>query len=240
VTPSRSADPTFTVLLVCTGNICRSAFAERLGRAFVDAGLGEDAHLVRVTSAGTRAVVGSSMHPATALVLQGFGGDPSGFVARQLSNDMINGADLVLSLTSAHRSAVLQDVPGALSRTFTLSEAASLITSLAPRTPPSGEGLAERGRSLVQAMVAIRSRRLTSDVDVPDPIGRSLEFHQEVAEVIAAALIPVLQRLVSLQEPVDGVPRPVPVSERGGLHSADQNETTRSGFLRRSSTNVPR
>ena len=61
----------FTVLLVCTGNICRSALAERLGRAYLDELLGEDASAIRLVSAGTRAVVGSAMHPDSALVLLG-------------------------------------------------------------------------------------------------------------------------------------------------------------------------
>ena len=55
------------MLLVCTGNICRFAFAERLGRAFLAQTLGQDADQVRIVSAGTRAVVGSEMHPDSAL-----------------------------------------------------------------------------------------------------------------------------------------------------------------------------
>src|SRR4029453_3065448 len=43
----------FTVLLVCTGNICRSAMAERLGRAYLEEGLGEDARAIRIVTAGT-------------------------------------------------------------------------------------------------------------------------------------------------------------------------------------------
>ena len=38
-----SPDPVFTVLFVCTGNICRSALAERLGRAYLDEALGDEA-----------------------------------------------------------------------------------------------------------------------------------------------------------------------------------------------------
>ena len=64
--------PPFTVLLVCTGNICRSALAERLGRAFLDEVLGEVAGQVRLVSHGTQAVVDSAMHPDSALVLSGF------------------------------------------------------------------------------------------------------------------------------------------------------------------------
>ena len=66
VAASRRQAPAFTVLIVCTGNICRSALAERLGRAYVAEVMGEEAGAVRVVSAGTRAVVDSAMHPRTA------------------------------------------------------------------------------------------------------------------------------------------------------------------------------
>ena len=48
-------------------------------------------------------------------------------------------------------------------------------------------------------MAAARSKR-PSDAgdDVADPIGRPLEVHQEVAEVIATSLIPLLGRLAAL------------------------------------------
>ena len=65
--PAAAVKP-FTVLLVCTGNICRSALAERLGRAYLVEMLGEQADRIRVMSSGTRAVLGSAMHPSSALV----------------------------------------------------------------------------------------------------------------------------------------------------------------------------
>src|SRR5919107_4507115 len=92
-----SPEPVFTVLLVCTGNICRSALAERLGRAYLDEVLGPDAGTVQLVSAGVQAVVGSAMHPDSALVLRGLGGGPEGVVARQLVDDMAIDADLTLT-----------------------------------------------------------------------------------------------------------------------------------------------
>ena len=61
------------MLLVCTGNICRSALGERLGRAYLADVLGQDAGAVELVSAGVQAVVGSAMHPDSALVLRGLG-----------------------------------------------------------------------------------------------------------------------------------------------------------------------
>jgi low molecular weight protein-tyrosine phosphatase len=191
--------PVFTVLLVCTGNICRSALAERLGRAYLDQALGADAGTVKLSSAGVRAVVGSAMHPDSALVLRGFGGDPADFRARQLIDDMAIDADLTLTMTRQHRRDVLRMAPRALARTFTLQEAADLVALLGDDVDVPGGGLAERSRQLVHLMAAARSRRQSGEADdIRDPIGLPVEVHQEVGEAIAAALIPVLVRIASL------------------------------------------
>jgi hypothetical protein len=71
VIPSPSASP-----LGRTGT-CRSALAERLGHADLDEVLGDEAGAIRLASAGTRAVVGSGMHPDGALVLRGLGAEPA-------------------------------------------------------------------------------------------------------------------------------------------------------------------
>ncbi len=198
-----SPAPAFTVLVVCTGNICRSALAERLGRAYLDDRLGGDAHLVRLTSAGVGAVVGSPMHPDSALVLEGYGGDPAGFVAQQLIEDMAIDADLTLTMTRAHRRRVLELAPRALSRTFTLREAADLVELLADVDVP-GDGLAERARALVREMNGARPRRQAGPGDdVRDPIGLPVEVHEEVGAAIADSLIRLLARIVALHRPTD-------------------------------------
>ena len=195
----RSSDPVFTLLLVCTGNICRSALAERLGRAYLDKALGDErAAEIQLVSAGVAAVVGSGMHPDSALVLRGLGGTPDGFRARQLSDHIAVNADLTLTMTRAHRRNVLKLAPRALSRTFTLREAAGLLPLIETDGLLHGETAAARARALVRRLSAARSLRQSTDEDddIPDPIGRPLEVHQEVGEAVAAVLIPVLDRLV--------------------------------------------
>src|SRR5947209_4263214 len=149
----------FSILLVCTGNICRSPLAERLGRAYLDSTLGDDAALIQLSSAGTRAVAGSAMHPDTSLVLQGFGGNADGHVARQLDESIASSSDLTLTMTREHRRAVLSLAPRTLARTFTLREAADLARSLGDGAKLPGDDLAQRAQVLVAEPATTRSRR---------------------------------------------------------------------------------
>jgi protein-tyrosine phosphatase len=215
VPPSHPSRSTFTVLLVCTGNICRSALGERLGRAYLDEHVGSDAADLRLVSAGTRAVTGSRMHPDSALVLAGYGAEAGDFRARQLDGRIASSADLVLTMTRAHRKDVLERAPGALQRTFTLPEAAALLADVF--TDPTGSDFPERARRLVTTMAAARGRRSGGeDDDVRDPIGQPVEVHEEVGGLIAATLIPVLDRLVQLHDDAR--------NSHGGINPADVSQ----------------
>ncbi len=192
--------PAFTILLVCTGNICRSALAERLGRAYLDEVLGEAAPQIELLSAGTQAVVGSAMHPHSALVLAGFGAQAEDFRAQQLTEAIPAGADLILTMTRSHRRDVLGAAPRALARTFTLREAADVLRLIGDAGDLPGTTLPDRARKLVAEMAAARGRRQGGEADdVRDPIGQPLEVHAQVGEAIAEALLPLLRRIADLR-----------------------------------------
>lgn len=159
------------ILFVCTGNICRSPTAERLAAAVPG---------LRASSAGTRAVIGHPVHPEAARVLRDLGGDPAGFAARQLSPKIAGGADLILTMTRAHRDAVLEMAPRQLRRTFTLAEAAALTTEFGPAE--------------VADLAALRPHlRAGLDLDVADPIGQSPEVFDRVGAQIAELVRPVAE-----------------------------------------------
>ena len=164
------------VLFVCTGNICRSPTAERLAAAY---GAERQIENFHASSAGIRAVVGHPLHPAAIPVLVGLGGDPSNFAARQLTPSIASAADLIVTMTQAHRDAVLTLAPHRLHRTFTLTEAAQLITACGARS--------------VADLAALRSKLAARDLsDIPDPIGLSQEFFADVGSQIAELLLPLM------------------------------------------------
>lgn len=185
--------PVFRLLFVCTGNICRSAAAERLaGQAFTE--LGDVERRVVVRSAGTRAVVGAPVHPDTAAAVSDLGGSVEGFTAQQLTAPMVREADLVLTMTRDHRRLALALDPRALSRTFTLREAADVLGEIDLTTGGAFGTPAAGGRPLGQLMAAGRAQRRSSSADdIRDPINAVPDVHRQVVEVIAQSLPPVVR-----------------------------------------------
>lgn len=104
------------VLLVCTGNICRSPLAASLlERALKERGLE-----VTVTSAGTGAWDGAPASEGAYLVGLERGLDLSGHRARLLTRELVETADLVLTMARHHRARV--DELGGEGRVFVLGE----------------------------------------------------------------------------------------------------------------------
>jgi protein-tyrosine phosphatase len=182
------------LLFVCTGNLCRSPFAERRTRHL----LGADSSCT-TESAGTHAVVGEPMDERAAQVLGEFGGSAVGHRATPLSGPAVDGADLVLTMSTDQRTVVLERSPLSLHKTFTLLEAVGLLDLLEPGGDPSGRPPAEHLRAMVARLAHGRSmlpRPHRGFPDVPDPIGRPLDVHREVGRVIDEALRVLLPRLI--------------------------------------------
>ena len=165
------------ILFVCTGNICRSPTAERLAVAYAaQHGLPD----FTASSAGTRAVIGHPIHRDAAIVLAELGGDASSFAARHLKPKIASAADLIITMTGAHRDIVLEMAPRQLSRTFTLTEAARLASM--------------QGAKTLGDFAALRPHLTASDTaDIPDPIGQSLKVFEAIGAQIAELLPPILE-----------------------------------------------
>jgi protein-tyrosine phosphatase len=93
-------DTLMEILLVCSGNTCRSPLAAAMLRAR----LAEDPRLaqVRVSSAGTAAWEGAPASEGSYLVALERGLDLSSHRARMLTASIIERADLILTMSDAH------------------------------------------------------------------------------------------------------------------------------------------
>lgn len=150
------------VLVLCTGNICRSPYVEHLLRA----ALSDTGHTVE--SAGTGAVVGSGMHPESLRLLADAGIDGSAFRARQLVPDLVRSADLIIGATREHAASVGWMMPDAFDRAHSLGDLAqSLKEHTLDLTP--GMGLPRLVSLVAGHRRAGRLHRSSERTDVVDP-----------------------------------------------------------------------
>lgn len=94
------------VLLVCSGNTCRSPMAEAILRARLDRD--DDLREIMVSSAGTSAWDGTPVSEGAYLVALERGFDLSDHRARMLTADLVRDADLILTMTEAHARRVAE------------------------------------------------------------------------------------------------------------------------------------
>lgn len=168
-----------TILLVCTGNICRSPMAEAFMRHELDQ-RGIDG--IGVQSAGVSGWEDSPPTPETAEAIREYGLDVSEHRARRLDRAMVESADLVVGLSGEHREAAARLAPKAAERTFALKELVYLL-ELASRE--RGEDAADETlRSGVSAAAGLRASDPGFDLldeDVADPLGLGIDSYRAVA-----------------------------------------------------------
>jgi len=182
----------FTVLVVCTGNVNRSALGAVLLREwagwYLPALLAAE---VEVTSAGLRAPVGNRMGRRARAIAAALGADGSDHRAQQLTEEAVRAADLVLVSSTSQRDDVLGMVPGAVRSTFTIREAGRIAGELPAMTAPAS---VDEMRARVGAFAEHRTIAQSGgdDDDIVDPQGKDddeyrLMARQEVPPLAALA-----------------------------------------------------
>lgn len=149
------------ILLVCSGNTCRSPLAS----AMLAARLASEPMLkgIVVSSAGTSAWDGSPASEGSYLVALERGLDLSNHRARILTTDQVQQADLILTMTAGHASRVA-DLGGA-SKVATMGEYARAEPALRDVPDPFG-GDVEAYRSaadLMSELIESITERLRED-----------------------------------------------------------------------------
>ncbi|MFC5140770.1 hypothetical protein ACFPK1_21215 [Actinomycetospora rhizophila] len=189
----------FRLLFVCTGNICRSPYARFHTRALLEMRLGPRwASWFDVASGGTGAVVGAEMHPLSRAQLGPLAAHPdvAAFRARQLPARDVELADLVLTVSRSHRSAVLELEPRALRTTFTMREFARLLEGVDHASLPADPR--DRAHALVAAALAERGQGAPVEAEddaIPDPVQGEVADHVEAAQRMHAAIRPLVDAI---------------------------------------------
>lgn len=190
----------FNLTVLCTGNICRSPIAEALLRfAF------REHQDITIRSAGLQAALGRSITPDALDILRHNNllgekplFDPNTFHATQITAQEIKESDLVLVMTTEHRTQTVALAPAALKRTFTLKEAATLASAITVEdllarttTPQASDLLALITETLPLVRSEVDPAALAADsenTDIADPYGRPPEEMERAYHHIATAI----------------------------------------------------
>ncbi len=111
------------ILFVCTGNTCRSPMAEGIFSSLPNKGY-------FAASAGIFAENGAKASENSVLALSEIGIDIKNHHAKQLNAEILNRADLIITLTDSHKSAILSLNEGLKNKVITLGEFAGKITDV--------------------------------------------------------------------------------------------------------------
>ncbi|GGD92810.1 low molecular weight protein arginine phosphatase [Paenibacillus nasutitermitis] len=186
------------ILLVCTGNTCRSPMAEGILKELAK----KRGRPLEVRSAGVSTVDGLPVSVHAAGVLRKREAScPSS--SKALDGGSVVWADLILTMTTSHKRSLLQRFPHAVDKTYTLKEFVGsdekVLADIAELEALYTEW--QMKQVLGQQMTSGERDRLLElekripNFDIADPFGGSMEIYERSADEIEAALQKLLDKL---------------------------------------------
>lgn len=109
------------ILIVCSGNSCRSPMAEAFLKKYLHSSDGYE-----IISAGTLGFEGLPATKEAVAVMKEESLDISGYSSSALNKEMIDNADIIFVMSKIHKDYILEKSPDAKDKTFLLKEYAEI------------------------------------------------------------------------------------------------------------------
>ena len=148
------------VLLVCTGNTCRSAMAKGLFQHYAE----EMGVRIKVDSAGLNVFTSEPAAKNAIEVMKNQGIDISKHRSQQVQINQLEEYDLILTMTVNHKQRLLAESPYLINKVYTLKEYATNI---------------EQETNLQMENENLIANQNELQWDVLDPYGQSIEVYEE-------------------------------------------------------------
>lgn len=107
------------LLILCTGNTCRSPMAGALAAKLAREEFNQE---VEIKTAGVAAFPGVPATPQAVTVMEEKGLDLSGHIAQPVTPELVEWAELILTMTAGHKEMVIGQYPQAREKVFTIGE----------------------------------------------------------------------------------------------------------------------
>ncbi|GAA4069419.1 low molecular weight protein arginine phosphatase [Amphibacillus indicireducens] len=187
------------ILFVCTGNTCRSPMAEAIFQQKSD---------LKVQSAGIAAIAGEPTNQKAITTLKANKIEFSG-ESQPITDDLINWADLILTMTNQHKHAVVSLFPAGFGKTYTLKEYVSDEVEAIWQALKEARLKIEEKRALVNQAHAhdlstffqeeqdeiARLEEKVPNLDIADPFGQDEAVYQQAYEEIDQAIDKLIEKL---------------------------------------------
>lgn len=176
------------IVMVCTGNICRSPLAEHLLLSEVR----QLSAMFEVTSAGTHAMLEGEVPNEIRELLHSYGVGLFAHTPRQLTEKIALDADVILTATREHRKFVVSLAPRTATNAFTMKQFSRLLTGYVQLVEAGDLKPAESPQQLIRELANIRGLVLPADTpeddDIADPYLGNAEKYAVAGNDIRAAL----------------------------------------------------
>jgi protein-tyrosine-phosphatase len=165
------------ILMVCTGNICRSPMAMALMRHALEARRCTD---VEVTSAGTAALADGPASGRAVEALRAVGVDLTPHRSRPVTASELRRANLIVAMTSEHVHEVTEEAPEVAGKVVLLKALAEM--DVQPQSPDASR------HDRLEALLSAARPEARPALDVADPYGASARAYTATAGEIAQAV----------------------------------------------------